>query len=106
MSVLILAEHNNLEVKSSTLSAISAASKITNDIEVLIIGYNIENISKEISNYQNVSKVLTLDNEKFEHSIAENIEPVVVSLAAKYSHIFAPDGTYAPERIPFRPWRI
>ena len=54
MSVLILAEHNNLEVKPSTLSTISAASKITNDIEVLILGFKIENISKEISNYKNV----------------------------------------------------
>ena len=100
MSVLILAEHNNLEVKPSTLSTISAASKITNDIEVLILGFKIENISKEISNYQNVSKVLTLDNEKFEHSIAENIDPVIVSLADKYTHILAPANTFGKNIMP------
>ena len=100
MSILILAEHNNLEVKSSTLNTISAASKISNDIEVLIVGFNIKNISKEISNYQNVTKVLSLDNQKFEHSIAENIEPVVVSLAAKYSHIFAPANTFGKNIMP------
>ena len=66
MSILILAEHNNIEFKSSTLNTISAASKINNEIEVLVLGYNIENISKEISNYQNVTKVLTLDDQKFE----------------------------------------
>ena len=40
MSILILAEHNNEEVKSSTLNTIGAASKISSDIEVLVVGSN------------------------------------------------------------------
>ena len=44
MSILILAEHNNIEVKSSTLNTISAASKVGGEIDVLVIGSNIENI--------------------------------------------------------------
>ena len=49
MSILVIAEHNNIEVKSSTLNTISAASKLGDEIEVLVLGSNIENISKEIS---------------------------------------------------------
>ena len=100
MSILIIAEHSNSEVKSSTLNTISAASKINKDIEVLVMGHDIENISKEISNYQNVVKVLSLDNKKYEHVIAENIEPAVVSLAEKYSHIFAPATTFGKNIMP------
>ena len=100
MSILIIAEHSNSEVKSSTLNTITAASKISNDIEILVIGHGIESISKEISNYQNVVKVLSLDNQKYEHAIAENIEPVVVSLAEKYSHIFAPATTFGKNVMP------
>ena len=40
----------------------------------------IENVAKEISNYQHVSKVISLDNKNFEHAIAEKIDPVIVSL--------------------------
>ena len=54
MSILVIAEHNNTEVKSSTLNTISAASKLGDKIEVLVLGSNIENISKEISSYQHV----------------------------------------------------
>ena len=100
MSILILAEHNNSEVKSSTLNTISAASKIGNEIDVLVLGSNIENIAKQISNYQNVTKVLSLDDKKYEHAIAENIEPVIVSLAEKYSHIFAPATTFGKNVMP------
>jgi electron transfer flavoprotein alpha subunit len=100
MSILILAEHNNEEVKSSTLNTISAASKVGNDIEVLVVGSNINSLAKEIANYQYVTKVLSLDNENFEHAIAEKIDPVIVSIAENYSYIFAPATTFGKNVMP------
>ena len=102
MSVLVIAEHNNIEVKSSTLNTINAASKLGSEIEVevLVLGSNIDNISKEISSYQHVSKVIFIDSEKFENAIAENIEPVILSLAEKYSHILAPATTFGKNVMP------
>ena len=100
MSILVLAEHNNIEVKSSTLNTISAASKLGGEIEVLVLGSNIDNISKEISSYQHVSKVIFINSEKFENAIAENIEPVILSLAEKYSHILAPATTFGKNVMP------
>tara|TARA_B100000700_G_scaffold252288_1_gene283705 strand:- start:3492 stop:4445 length:954 start_codon:yes stop_codon:yes gene_type:complete len=100
MSILVIAEHNNTEVKSSTLNTISAASKLGGEIEVLVLGSKIENITKEISSYQFLTKVLFIDSQKFEHAIAENIEPVIVSLAEKYSHILAPATTFGKNVMP------
>ena len=100
MSILILAEHNNTEVKSSTLNTISAASKVGSEIEVLVVGSNIDSISKEIANYQHVTKVLSSDDQNFEHTIAEKIDPVIVSIAEKYSHIFAPATTFGKNIMP------
>ena len=100
MSILVIAEHNNIEVKSSTLNTINAASKLGSEIEVLVLGSNIDNISKEISSYQHVSKVVFIDSEKFENAIAENIEPVILSLAEKYSHILAPATTFGKNVMP------
>ena len=100
MSILVIAEHNNIEVKSSTLNTINAASKLGSEIEVLVLGSNIDNISKEISSYQYVSKVIFIDSEKFENAIAENIEPVILSLAEKYSHILAPATTFGKNVMP------
>ena len=74
MSILILAEHNNFEVKSSTLNTISAASKVGSEIDVLVVGSDIENISKEISNYQNVSKVISLDRDQNSSINAKDVQ--------------------------------
>ena len=100
MSILILAEHNNEEIKSSTLNTISAASKISSDIEVLVVGSNTEGICNEISNYQNIKKVLSVNNTDYEHAIAEKIEPVIMSIADNYSHIFAPATTFGKNVMP------
>ena len=45
MSVLLIAEHNNKEVRPFTLNAITAASQIDPDVHVLLIGNNCENVN-------------------------------------------------------------
>ena len=100
MSILVLAEHNNLDIKSSTLNTITAASQIDQDIDVLLTGYECEEVAKKISKCENVSKVFFVDNEKLKNPIAENIEPIVLSLANNYSHIIAPATTFGKNIFP------
>ena len=64
MTILVLAEHNNIDIKSSTLNTISAASQIDQDIHVLVTGYECEELAKNISKCEKVSKVYLANNEK------------------------------------------
>ncbi|MDC2979285.1 FAD-binding protein [Pelagibacteraceae bacterium] len=100
MSILVLAEHNNNEIKSSTLNTISAASQIDQEIDVLVVGYKCEELVNKISKCEKVSKVFFVDNEKLENPIAENIEPIVMSVAKKYTHIMAPATTFGKNIFP------
>ena len=70
MSVLLIAEHNNKEVKPFTQNAITAASQIDQDLHVLVIGKNVENVSKFISEIPNVKKVMQVDSTKMEEKEA------------------------------------
>ena len=63
MSVLLIAEHNNKEVKPFTLNAITAASQINEDLHVLVIGNKADSVTKSISEVPNVKKVIHIDNE-------------------------------------------
>ena len=100
MSILVLAEHNNIEIKSSTLNTISAASQIEQEIDVLVTGFQCEELAKKIAKCEKVSKVIFVDNEKLKNPIAENIEPIVLSVAEKYSHIMAPATTFGKNIFP------
>ena len=42
MSVLLIAEHNNKEVRPFTYNAITAASQINEDLHVLVLGHQAE----------------------------------------------------------------
>ena len=100
MSILVIAEHNNKEIKPATLNTISAASQLNNNIEILIIGHECDSIAKELSNYKNINKVLVLNNKKYENPIAENFTKVILSIAENYSHIVAPATTFGKNILP------
>jgi len=62
MSALLIAEHNNKEIKPFTLNAITAASQIDQDLHVLVIGHSCEAVVKSISEIPNVKKVIHVDD--------------------------------------------
>tara|TARA_B100000686_G_C16761446_1_gene958952 strand:+ start:209 stop:1162 length:954 start_codon:yes stop_codon:yes gene_type:complete len=100
MSILVLSENSNSELKSSTLNTIFAATKIKDDIHVLVIGNKCEKVVEKISKIKEVKKILHLDSPEYDNPLAENIEPVIVSIAENYSHILAPASTYGKNIMP------
>ena len=93
MSVLLIAEHNNKELKPFTLNAISAASQINEDVHVLVLGSNSDNVAKSISEVSNVKKVIHVNNSLYENYLAENYTSTVIKFAENYSHIICSANT-------------
>ena len=100
MSVLLIAEHNNKEVKPFTLNAITAASQINDDLHVLVIGKNADPVAKSLSEVPNVKKVIHVDNDIYENYIAENYTPVILKQAENYSHIVCSANTFGKNLMP------
>ena len=100
MSVLLIAEHNNKEVKSFTLNAITAATEIDKDLHVLVIGNKADGVAKSWSEVPNVKKVIHIDNEIYENFLAENFAPLIVKQAEKYSHIICSANTFGKNLMP------
>jgi len=100
MSVLVIAEHNNLNLKIFTLNAIFAASKIDSNIHVLVAGNKSENVSKEVAAVPLVKKVLHSESTNYENYLAENITPLIVKLAENYTHIVASANTFGKNFMP------
>ena len=100
MSVLVIAEHDNINLKTFSLNAINAASKIDSDIHVLVAGSKCENVCKEVATVPLVKKVLQSDSVNYENYLAENLTPLVLKLADKYTHIVAPANTFGKNFMP------
>ena len=100
MSVLIIEEHNNKEVKHFKLIAIQAPSQINEDLHVLVIGNKADTVAKSISEVPNVKKVIHVDNEIYENYIAENYTPVIIKHSENYSHIVCSANTFGKNLMP------
>ena len=44
MSILVIAEHDNNNLKGATLNTLSAATKLTGEVNLLVIGSNIDSV--------------------------------------------------------------
>ena len=100
MSILVVAENSNNEIKSSTLNSIAAASIINEDIHLVVIGNKCEEVAKKAASIEKVKKVIHIDDPQYENSIAENIAPAIVNLSEKYTHILAPASTFGKNVMP------
>ena len=100
MSVLLIAEHDNKEVRPFTLNAITAASQIDQDLHVLVIGYNADAVVKFISEVPNVKKIIHVDNEIYQNYLAENFTPVIVKQSENYSYVVCSANTFGKNLMP------
>ena len=100
MSVLLIVEHNNKELKSFTLNAVTAASQIDSDVHALVIGNNCGDAAKAASELPLVKKVITVEAAHYENFLAENFAPVVTKLADNYSHVVCSANTFGKNLMP------
>ncbi|MBV1776962.1 FAD-binding protein [Burkholderiaceae bacterium DAT-1] len=100
MTILVIAEHDNAQLKASTLNALAAAQKIGGDVHVLVAGHNAGAVATAAAAAAGVAKVLVADGAHLAHQLAENVTPVVVELAKGYSHVLAAATTFGKNVLP------
>ena len=100
MSVLLIAEHSNKEVRPFTLNAVTAASQIDTDVHAVVIGQSCDAASKALSELPLVKKVIQVEAAHYENFIAENFAPVIVKLASNYTHIICSANTFGKNLMP------
>jgi electron transfer flavoprotein alpha subunit len=100
MSILVLAEHDNTELKPATLNTVTAAKAVGGDVHVLVAGEGCGAVAEAASKVDGVSKVLVADAPEYGHRLAENVANLIVGMADGYTHILAPHTTSGKNILP------
>ncbi|WP_433693962.1 electron transfer flavoprotein subunit alpha/FixB family protein [Herbaspirillum seropedicae] len=100
MTALVIAEHDNVSLKGSTLNTITAAAQAGGDVHVLVAGSNAKAAADAAAQVAGVTKVLLADAPQFADGLAENVAEQVLAIAKDYSHILAPATAYGKNILP------
>ena len=98
MSVLVIAESNSKEVDRGTLSTITAAQKISDNISLLVLE-DVEEVLQNCKNIKGVTKVISAKGE-LEGGLAENLAPVIIDAIKDATHILSSAGTFGKNIMP------
>lgn len=101
-SSLVVAEHDGQSLSQGTLSSITAASKIGGNVDVLVMGKAIGDAAAAAAGVVGVGKVLSLDNDALDHSLAEDSAAAVQAVLSggSYSHVLAPSSNHGKNFMP------
>ncbi len=98
MSVLVIAESDGKTIDRSVLSCVTAAIKISSEVDILVLDSSADVISAcaKIKGIRNVIKV----KGNLEGTLAEVIAPVVIEVSENVDHIMVAAGTFGKNLMP------
>jgi len=100
MSILVVAEHDQQQIKVPTRVALAAAAAIGGDVDVLVAGEGCQAAADAAAQIPGVSKVLMADSAQYGHALAEEMASIVASVAEGYSHIIGATTTSSKNYMP------
>ena len=100
MAILIVAEHDNSELKPATLNAVTAGAGIGGELHVLVAGHDCGAVAAEAAAIAGVSQVRLADAPEYANGLAENLAGLLVAIADGYTHVVAPATTFGKDIMP------
>mgnify|MGYP001396219177 FL=1 len=89
MSVLVIAEHDNAELKPATLAVVTAAGQLGGDVDILVAGMGCGAVGEAAAQVVGVARVLVADAAEYANMVAEPMADLVVPLAKNYDAVLA-----------------
>jgi electron transfer flavoprotein alpha subunit len=100
MSTLVIAEHDNTNLKPATLNTVAAANVIGGTVHILVAGNSCQSVADEAAAVDGVEKVILADDSAYENQLAESTANLIKSISGDYSHILAPATTFGKNVLP------
>ena len=100
MAILVIAEHDNKQLKTGTTNTIAAATELGADVSVLVAGHECADAAAAAAKVPGVTKVLVADAAQYAVPLAENMAALVVSIAGQFTHVLAPATGFGKNFMP------
>lgn len=100
MKTLVIAEHDGDILKAATLNVLTAASQLSSEITVLVVGHSCQSVVEQVRYYTPVKEVIQVNAPCLEHPLAEDLTSIILKVAKDYRYILAPSTTFGKNFLP------
>ncbi|HAE27201.1 MULTISPECIES: electron transfer flavoprotein subunit alpha/FixB family protein [Hyphomonas] len=88
MAVLVIAEHDNAALSDATNKVVTAAAKLSGDVDILVAGEGAGDVAAAAAKVAGVRKVLHADGASVAKQLAEPMQALIVPLMDGYDAVF------------------
>jgi electron transfer flavoprotein alpha subunit len=90
MAVLVIADHDNTHVRDTTHKTVTAALKLSSDVDILVAGKGCDAAAAEAARIDGVRKVLQAESAELDEGMAEAYQALITPLMAGYDAVLTP----------------
>jgi electron transfer flavoprotein alpha subunit len=100
MRALVVAEHDNAQLATATLHAVSAAAALGGEVDLLVAGESCDEAAGAATKVQGVSRVLQVEDSIYAEAVAEDLVALLQQLVPGYDAILAASTTFGKNVMP------
>ena len=100
MRILILAEHDGLQLSPSVRQAVTAAQFWNSPVHVLVAGHGADAVAQQAASIHGVERVVHANAAHLAHPLAEDIANLVASISEGYDVILAAHSSFSRNALP------
>jgi electron transfer flavoprotein alpha subunit len=100
MKALIIAEHDNKQLKPVNFSVYSVALQLSTELDILIIGFECESVVEQAHYLPGLKKIIVANAADYAHQLAENTAELSAILSANYDYVISGATTFGKNILP------
>tara|TARA_R110000868_G_scaffold55125_1_gene171480 strand:- start:22879 stop:23808 length:930 start_codon:yes stop_codon:yes gene_type:complete len=100
MTILLIAEHDNKTLNTSTLNVVTAARRIGNGITMLIAGNDCAAVAEQAASIPCIDRVLLVNDAAYDKLLPEKLSALIIELAEGHEHILAAASSMGKDVMP------
>jgi electron transfer flavoprotein alpha subunit len=100
MRILILAEHDGLQLSPSVRQAVTAAQFWNSPVHVLVAGHSANAVAQQAASIHGVERVIHANASHLVHPLAEDVASLIDSISKGYDVILAAHSSFSKNILP------
>jgi electron transfer flavoprotein alpha subunit len=100
MKILLIAEHDNKQLKSVNYHTYSAALELQAEIDVLIIGFGCETVLPETQQLPGLQNIIMVNATDYAHQLPENTAPLIAEISKDYDYVMTGATSFGKNILP------